>query len=242
MKRFLATVLLLCSSTALAEEPLIFRASAKVAVSAAGEVTGVEPDASLSPALQKLVRDEVSKYRFEPPMRAGKPVHGTTYVNLGGCAVPDGEDFRVSLAYKGAGPRLAGGTFVPPKYPERAYRMELEADAVVTYSVQPDGSARLEAVRYEQSGRSMETFDKTLRDWVATFRYEPEMLAGQPVATKLEVPVDFKLGWSDVRSDARRIEQQRLSSPECTAAASQEAQDQLEAVALDSLFKRLPSG
>lgn len=242
MKRLMATGLLLCACTALAEEPLVFRASAKVSVSAAGEVTGVERDASLSPALQKLVRDEVSAYRFEAPMQAGKPVEGTTYVNLGGCAVPDGVDYRVSLDYKGAGPRIAGGTFTPPKYPERAWSRGLEADAIVTYSVKPDGTATLESIRFKRDRYEMRVFDKTLRDWVATFRYEPEMLAGQPVATKLEVPVDFRLAEDDVRSEARLIKQRRLASPECTAAASQESQDRLEPVALDSPFKRLPAG
>lgn len=239
MKRFVATGLLLCAGAAMAEEPLVFRASAKVSVSAAGEVTGVEPDASLSPALQKLVREEVLGYRFEPPTHGGRAVDGTTYVALGGCAVPEREGYRVSLAYKGAGPRVQSGQMVPPRYPERAYMNGSEADATVTYIVQPDGSVVLDRIDYKGHPRTKREFDKALKEWIEQMRYEPEALAGEPVRTKLEVPVDFKLGDGDLRSEARRLEQQRLSSPECTAATSQPS---LEPVAVDTPFRRLPSG
>lgn len=242
MKHVIAMGLLLCNCTtfaALAEEPLIFRASAKVSISAAGEVTGVEPDPSLSPALQRSVRDEVLRYRFEPPTQAGQPVAGTTYVSLGGCAVPDGSGYKASLAYKGAGPQVEGGMLPPPRYPERAYMNGAETDAVVTYIVQPDGSATLE--RIDQKGRTRwkREFDKTLEQWVGTLRYQPETLAGTPVRTRLEVPVFFALhdvGQSNIEEVIKR---QHLSTPECTAATSR---GKMEPVALDSPFRRLPSG
>lgn len=238
MKRLAAVGLLFGICAALAEEPLIFRASAKVSVSEAGEVTSVEPDASLSSALQRAVRDEVLRYRFEPPMQAGKPVDGTTYVSLGGCAVPDGTGYKVSLAYRGAGPQVQDGMLPPPRYPEQAYLNGAEADAVVTYIVQPDGSVAVERIGYKRHPRSKRVFDKTLEQWVATLRYAPETLAGTPVRTKLEVPVSFMLH-DDLRHSEEAIKRQRLSSPECTAATSR---GELEPVALDSPFKRLPSG
>lgn len=239
MKALAFASVFLLSAAAQAAEPLIFQASARIDVDANGVVTRVEPSDALSPALQELVKTQVAGYRFEAPMHAGVKSAGTTYVALGGCAVPDGNDYKISLAYKGAGPRLERGAFVPPKYPQQAWQSQAEADAVVTYVVKSDGSASLDGIRYERTPRAQRHFDKALAAWVAGFRYEPEIVAGNPVRTKLEVQVSFSLDDVSPRTYERQVKEQRLASPECTAAASR---DPLEPVALDSPFKKLPQG
>lgn len=239
MKRLLCISVLLVSAASQAAEPLVFKASAKIDVDATGAVTRVEPSDKLSPALQELVRTQVGAYRFEAPLHAGVKSAGTTYVELGGCAVPEGDGYKVSLDYKGAGPRFVGRDFTPPKYPQQAYQSGAEADAVVAYVIQPDGSVALDGIRYTATPRQQRYFDGALKTWVATFRYEPEMIAGEPVRTKLEVSVGFSLDDISPRTYERQVKAQRLSSPECTAAASQDA---LQPVAIDSPFRKLPSG
>lgn len=239
MKRLLCVSVLLVSAASQAAEPLIFNASAKIDVDATGAVTRVEPSDKLSPALQELVKEQVSGYRFETPLHNGVKAAGSTYVTLGGCAVPDGAGYKVSLAYKNAGPRFVGQEFLPPRYPERAYRNGAEADAVVAYVIQADGTVALDGIRYKGTPSEKRYFDKALEAWVAQFRYEPETVAGKPVKTKLEVPVSFSMADVSMRAYEKQVKAQRMASPECTAAASRDA---LEPVALDSPFKRLPSG
>lgn len=240
MKRLVAMGLLLCAGLASANDPLVFSASAKVSISATGAVTGVEPDGSLSPALQQLVRDEVSRYRFEPPTLAGKRVDGTTYVSLGGCAVPNGEEFRVSLAYKGVGPQLVGGRLIPPSYPASAYQAGAEADAIVYYLIGTDGRAMVESIEYEDHSKLRgreKVFDRTLREWIAGLRYRPEALAGAPVRTRYRVPVSFELSGSP--PSRREVRKEWLERNECVAASGAA---ELTPVAINPAFKRLPSG
>lgn len=239
MKLLLAASLLLGSTAAQAAEPLIFKASAKVEIDATGAVTSVEPLGSLSPALQDMVRSQVRAYRFEALLRNGTKVPGTTYVNLGGCAVPNGDGYKVSLDYKSAGPRFIGTGFLPPKYPANAYRSGYEADAVVTYLVEPDGTAAVEGIRYKGKSRGNTYFDEAIKDWVAKFRYEPEMIAGHGISTKLEVPVTFEMGDISLREFKAKEIARRKGSAECMAAAST---GELEPVAVDSSFKRVPAG
>lgn len=240
MKRLVFAGALLICAPSQAAEPLVFQASARIDVDATGAVTRVEPSDKLSPALRELVKTQIAGYRFEAPMHQGVKSGGTTYVALGGCAVPDGDGYKVSLDYKSAGPRLAGGGLLPPpKYPQEAYSAGAEAEAVVAYVVQPDGAVALEGIGYKGTPRQKRHFDKALETWVGLLRYEPEVVAGHPVRTKLEVPVSFKLDGGSPRAWQKQQTERRLASPECTAAASSGG---LEPVALDSPFKKLPSG
>ena len=241
MKRLVFVSAMLACSASQATEPLVFYASAKIDVDVMGRVTRVEPSDRLSPALQSLVKSEVASYRFEAPLHNGVRSAGTTYVVLGGCAVPDGDDYKVSLDYKSSGPRVIGADFVPPpRYPQQAYTGGYEAEAVVSYTVQVDGTAVLDGIGYKRTPGGKRHFDKSLREWVGQFRYEPEIVAGNAVKTRLEMSVSFRL--DEVRSPAyqkKLDEAERITKPECTAAASTGG---LEPVALDSPFRKLPSG
>lgn len=239
MEKVVIVGMMLVASCVQAAEPMVFRASAKVSIDASGTVTSVEPSASLSPALQAMVKQQVSGYRFEAPLQKGVKSAGVTYVSLGGCAVPDGDSYKISMAYKGAGPLIDGGVFTPPKFPVNAYRNGNEADAVVTYVISEGGSASVEAIRYGKIKGPQRDFDKAIADWVKGFHYATEMVAGHPVRTRMEVPVAFELTGGSMSSFEKQVRQERVSSPECRAAATL---DVLEPVALDSPFKRLPSG
>lgn len=225
-----------------AEEPLVFAATAMVDVDETGRVSAVAPDATLSPALQQLVREQVLSWRFSPPLQDGLPVAGTTYVSLKGCAIPDGVAYRVALDFKGNGPRyLKGPQIDPPRYPVNAARSGREARAVVTYSVETDGSVRLDGIRYTHRKGASHDFDKAIARWVGGFTYAPERLAGQPVRTKIEMPVSFTLGdYSSVNRIRAETERRYRESPECTAAMA--GDDGQRPVALDSPFTKLPAG
>ena len=100
----------------------------------------------------------------------------------------------------------------------------------MTYRVEPDGTAKVEAI--EGSRPELRHFKAALEVWIETLAHEPELVGGEAVATRLSVPVEFRLGHGRPQQQDR----QELSS--CQAALGKAA-DQDRTVALDSPFKRL---
>lgn len=116
---------------------------------------------------------------------------------------------------------------------------------IVDWIVEPDGRATFEQIERKDGVVPWkdDPFDKVVREWIATLRYEPEQLAGQPVRTRASVPVQFKLGHSGFSRGAYKQELQDRAnqSPECQLAASK-LQQGLQPVAVDSPFKLLNAG
>lgn len=240
MRNMMLCLLLGVAPGIAAQEPLVFPASALIQVDATGRVTVVEPDAALPTALQQVVRERALQWKFDPPLLEGRPVAGTTYATLRGCAVPDGDDYRIALDFKGTGPRyLTGHVPLPPQYPVDAIRSNRQTNALVTYVVGTDGNATVERIVHADLGMAR-YFDKTLTQWVEAMRYAPERLDGQPVRTRIETTVDFALGKMASPASMRKERQQQLQqSPECQL-ATQGAAEPTRSLVLDSPFRRLP--
>lgn len=237
---------LLIAGAANAAEPVAFRAEARVELDASGKPTKIEASQDLPEAIRKYVESKVATWQFVPPTRDGVVSSGVTYLKLGACAVPVENGYRMAVDFKGNGPRLRGMSMLPPpRYPPEAQRAGQEADMVVDWIVEPDGRATLERIERKDGivSRKYDPFFRVMREWVATLRYEPEELAGQPVRTRVSVPVQFELdsgGFS--RSAYKRELQERVNqSPECQVAASK-LQQGLQPVAVDSPFKLLNAG
>lgn len=241
MKILLLLGAMLASVVVHAEEPLIFDTYAKVELDAAGAIVRIEPDAGLATALQDEVRKRVAAIRFEPPERDGVKTPGATYVLFGGCAVPDGEDYYLSLDNKGNGPKPVTGYVPRPAYPPEGYQRGYEATAKVTVTVEIDGNATLDEISYEGRVDQKFAFDRELKKWVAAMRYLPEELSGKPIETQLAIPVDFRLGGEGWRDADKSERADRLDSRECMAA--KKGSTVSEAVVLDSPIRvQKPSG
>jgi TonB family protein len=241
-KAILGLLLTAVAGVAAAEEPLVFWTTVAVDVDARGGVVAVQPDETLSVALQKLVREQAQRWRFEPPRVDGVAASGRTYARLKACAVPDSEGYRIALDYQGAGPRHLGGTLLePPRYPAIASSNGRETTATVTYVVGDDGQVALEAIRHVDA-RMARYFDKTLEEWVGALRYVPEELDGRPVSARIEISVSFSLKAPGSRpSPPKAVSQQWPESAECRAAPAHPG-DWQRPVVLDSPFRKLPSG
>lgn len=246
MKRSIGLVCLLIAGAATAAEPVAFRAEARVELDATGRPTRIAASEDLPEAVRSHIERKVATWQFAPPSRDGVVSGGVTYLRLGACAMPVGNGYRIAVDYKGNGPRLAGKSMLPPpRYPPEAQIAGLEADMVVNWIVEPDGRATFERIERKDDvvPRRADPFDKAVRDWVATLRYEPEQLAGQPVRTRVSVPVEFKLGTGGFSRKAykKELQEQANQSPECQMAASK-LQQGLQPVAVDSPFMLINAG
>lgn len=211
-----------------------FRAEARVELDATGHPTKIEASKDLPDAIRSYIEKRVSAYTFSPPARGDVTGAGVTYLALGACAVPAGGGYRLGLDLEGNGPRFAGVRLPGPEYPRAAARARAQAEITTQVLVGPDGSASLEKITYanpEQPERR--AFDDSLRSWVRRLKFEPEQLDGKPVATRVEVSLNFILpGRETLREMGDKLKQRYAKAPECRMANGET--DGLEPVALDS--------
>jgi protein TonB len=81
----------------------------------------------------------------------------------------------------------------PPQYPYRARQRGIEGSATVRFLVSADGTTSdITVLSSEPAG----VFDQAVVDAVARWRFEPGMLAGEPVAAWVVTPITFDLGES----------------------------------------------
>lgn len=227
-------VAMLVAGTAVAGGPsadglVVFSSDARVEVDAAGNVIDVREDPALPAEIGQALDANVRGWKFDPPVRDGVTVGGVTYVRLGACAAPiEGGGYRLAFQYDGNGPLKLN--LVAPRYPMEALKAGVEGDFEVTYRVEPDGTATVEAI--EGPRRELKHFKAAIQAWIASLSHKPELVGGQAVATRLSVPVEFRLG------HGRPDQPDRRSSSSCQAALGKAA-DQDRTVVLDSPFKRL---
>ncbi len=202
-----------------AAQPVVFRTWAKVALDASGQPTSIEPGPDLPAPVREYLAAKIAQWHFSPPARGTTTGSAVTYLRLGACALPDpAGGYRLGVDLKGNGPRYASAPLMlPPVYPTQAMRQGYGAKMVVSYVVEPDGSATFEGIEYtDGKPRGRNVFGRAVRDWVKHMRYEPEYLAGAPVRTRVQVPVEFSIGRPDSSAHLQRV----LGSDECREAAS----------------------
>lgn len=228
----LGMALLLTGTAASAADLLTFNTKAQVTVDANGVPTEVVVPEELPAPVAQFVRAQVMQWRFQAPERDGERRGGQTWVMLGACAAPSAQGYQLAIDYKGTGPGVSqvDGVLPPPAYPPRAGRNGIGTEAVVHYIVETDGSTSLEKIEYPKPGPAPHLFEDTLREWVGALRYTPEFIDGNPVRTRMSVPVDFVMG-------GERPRERKRSKAECQAALKKE--DPRRAVALDSPFRRI---
>ena len=222
------------AGSAAASEPkpddlVVFSSSARVEVDATGNVVDVQEDPTLPAAIGQALDANVRGWKFVPPIQDGVPVGGVTYVRLGACAAPIvGGGYRLAFHYNGNGPLKVN--FGAPLYPMEALAAQVDGDFEVTYRVEPDGNAVVESI--EGSGPQARIFKSALRKWIERTTHKPELIGSHAVATRLTVPVEFRIGRS-------RSEQKNSRDASSCQVALGKAADQDRTVALDSPFRRL---
>lgn len=214
--------------------PQVFRTFAKVEIGAAGEVVSVVPEDRLGSSVGSALEESVRMLSFAPAAVDGKPVAGVTYVRMKGCAAPLGQgQYRLVFEYLAHGPGQP--RIVQPAYPRYARMRGISGNFDVQITVQPDGTARLDQVTVTEGGmRAEKAFADSIGAWVGALRYEPEVVAGKPVATSLVVPLEFSLETS-LKAEARKARAEKQSDA-CQLAFGLEQEQSKATVALDSPF------
>ena len=225
---------------------VLITTQARVEVNAEGKVTAVQPDAKLTPAVAQAIQATVGAWRFVPPVHDGQSVGGVTYVQIGACAVDVDGGLRMAFDYQGNGPRRQGPPTPRPPSSMRQIRPGETARMKLTYRVGADGVGEVESVdRISGKADISKAFGSSLRDWIGASTFEPELVAGKPVATRMSLPFEFtvlKLDRARARMGPKAVEQALAAErPTCQTALGN-AGKQDRAVALDSPFTLLPSG
>jgi TonB family protein len=220
-----------------AAEPVTFARQFAVEVDATGQVTTVKPDPTLPAAVNEAVAAGIRKARFSAPMRDGRAVPGSTFLWTIACAVPESGAYRMAVKVGAAGPAMS--RLVLPSYPRDAERAGATAEFDVDFVVQPDGVPVLGEIRRGSGGNTRRfghSFEAVLRAWVKAMRFDPERLDGQPVATRMTMPVEFTLG-SSPRGSSMGFD----GKPTCDLAMQARERSEAESrpVALDTPFRQL---
>lgn len=223
----------------------VITTQARVEVGADGRVIAVQPDTTLPAAVAQAIQRTIGAWRFAAPVRDGQPAGGVTYVQIGACAVNVDGDMRMAFDYQGNGPRRHGPSTPRPSSsiaqqirPGEAVKLQL------TYRVGADGVATVESVdRISGKANISNAFRPAVEEWIRASKFEPELVGGEPVATRMSLPIEFTvLKRNQTRGGPKAIEQAFAAErPSCQAALGSAAK-QDKAVALDSPFTLLPSG
>lgn len=223
---------------------VVITTQARVEVGADGKVIAVQPDAKLTPAVAQAIQSTVGAWRFAPPVRDGKPVGGVTYVQIGACAVTVDGGLRMAFDYQGNGPRRQGPSSPRPPSSIAQIRPGESVKMQLTYRVGADGVAKVESVdRISGKANISTAFRSSVEDWIRASRFEPELVGGEPVATRMSLPIEFRVLKRDrPRGGPKAVEQAFAAErPTCQTALGN-ARKQDKALALDSPFTLLPSG
>jgi hypothetical protein len=174
----------------------VFDVDSRVSVDAKGEVTQVQPPASLPKAIADAVVTNVERLRFLPPTVDGEPVQAVqTHVLLQACAATVGSNYELSMAYRAHGPSLVlAGAPATPDEVMRDGTPGAEAGFVLHIEWSADGNPRL-AQFDALEGNSIYHQDYLLKQavmrWLRGGRFQPEQVDGKPRLAHSTATVKF---------------------------------------------------
>jgi TonB family protein len=131
----------------------------------------------------------VPGWRFTPASLDGVPAAAESTLRVFLEGEPDGKGgytMRITRAH--TGPRALKRP--APKYPQRELKRHRAGSVLLRVEVQADGSvAKVEADEEYSDAGFVAASVQAVRRWT----FEPERIGGQPVPTRLEIPVSFNL-------------------------------------------------
>ena len=164
---------------------------ADMSVSADGKIVKLDFVDKLSPELEQFLRERVQSWSIKPARRGGRPVGGDTSLYLRLSVEPDGKDVLVRVAKASTGPRYAATT--PPMYPSVAITRRHQAIVYVTAEIRADGTVSAVSSRMLAGRGSRLAFLNAAERSVLRWRFVPERVDGLPVATRVQIPMAFRL-------------------------------------------------
>lgn len=172
-------------------------------VLADGALANVQPDASLAPALQAMVRKRVAEWRYEPSTWQGKRVSTSISQKIVTEVVPAasaGFMLRIKQVTGASMPAAndvpgVGKKMYPPEYPQEARRRGVAGTFIYAMRVDAQGTPYdIELLAPEPLGRDMKTLEQASRTAIAKWTLETPRADGVPVDCRAIVPIQFALG------------------------------------------------
>lgn len=193
-----------CAAPALAQSaPGVIHLDFKAEVQADGVPTNIQPDASLAPQLQVMVRKRVAEWRYKLGMWQGKPVPGAISQRIVAEVLPvasGGFALRIKeVTYPTVVPDRNGDykgiNRTPPVYPKELMRRAVPGVLVYSYRVDATGKAQdLQLVHPEKPNRDMKLMDAASRAAMAQWTFQPTMVGSERVDCRALTPVTFSIG------------------------------------------------
>ena len=176
--------------------------SAQVAVDASGRVTEVELLGDVPAAFRGVLKQAAEGVEFEPARRDGEAVPSRTALQLAMRLEPDGTGRYAAKLDRITGSSVALDDERRVPYPRSAVRDGYGAVVVARISVQPDGrvdeaASGIHAIALARKGEAVQdaerqaAFEKTVLRSIRKWRFAVEEVDGQPLATRVLVPVRF---------------------------------------------------
>lgn len=208
MRRLNGMLLLaaVCAMPVLAQTPsaapTLFNLDFKADLQLDGTLTNIQPDATLSPALQAMLRKRVVEWHYELGTWQGKPVLGVTSQRIAVEAVPVTSGGYVMRIRQVTPTTMSISTAqmsddyrnMPPDYPGEVRRRNVVATLVYAMSIDAQGKAQaVELIFPEQPDRWFKMLDESSRAAIAKWRMPPSRVNGVPVDCRVLIPMQFTL-------------------------------------------------
>lgn len=162
-------------------------------VDAQGKVTATQFDADVSAGVASVLTAALKQWSFVPAKQDGQAVPAHTFIRVRLKATPDAQgQYALRISFVGNGPRLDRA--VAPRYPASAIRSGESASLLLQGTVQADGHlSNLNVSGKSSSPRTMREFKQNVLEAAKEWRYTPETVDGQSVATRMRIPFHFNI-------------------------------------------------
>lgn len=205
MKRYMHGLALLfgvTASNAFAGQAIRFEATAEMEVPAQGparivQVFDIERAArneSVQARLKQEIAQRIAGWEFQPAQIDGTAVDTHTFVRIGMEArVNDDDSFTVRVLDANTGPRTRYR--VSPTFPKAAVKAHAEGYVILLLEVGPKGNVvsvtTAKSDTSPGSGAMRNAFEAVAEQSMKLWRFQNEVVDGQPVPARVRVPVSF---------------------------------------------------
>lgn len=145
--------------------------------------------------IAERITQRVQAWEFVPAMVDGQPMETRTGLVIGIHATEEADgSVAIQVTDAHTGPRTL--SMAPPRYPADAVSGGVDGLVLVDLQVEPDGRPAILDMTFEGSfgkRRYRESFTKATENAVKAWTFQPEIVAGVAVRTRMQVPVDFCL-------------------------------------------------
>ena len=207
MKCVAAATLLLAMTPALAQVPAAaphaLNLDFKADVQLDGTLANVEPDASLAPTLQAMVRTRVAEWRSDVSRWPGKPESQRISQRIMVEALPVSTGgFALRIKEVGGGvmpdpsnPQPGDMRMFPPDYPIEARRRGVTGTLIYAVRIDAQGKPKeITLLSPEKPDRWMKMLGQAAQDAITKWTLAVISVAGTPVECVTVVPIEFALG------------------------------------------------